>query len=328
MLVKRVQRPRKPACLLHPRFWPKPLSTISIGSTERWPDVVISSGRGSVAATLAIRRAANPRTFNIHIQSPYVHPSSFDVVVIPQHNSLRGSNVLVTKTALHRVTEVRLVEAAKKFSGRLSHLPRPLIAVLVGGSNKAEQCSPTVIKRLGELLLSAARQSGGSLAVTTSRRTGRENEDVLREHLKPVPLFFWNGADENPYFGLLALADAIVVTSNSVSMVSEASATGKPVHVFTLGDSNKKLHKFHEFTSGGRSDEVLQGPTRAVVVRPTARNAESCRNCMGTNKSKSTGVVPRTTSDQWARRCSKTKDCQMPQRRRDCLGHACRNEWA
>ena len=117
-----------------------------------WPDVVISSGRGSVAATLAIRRAANPRTFNIHIQSPYVHPSSFDVVVIPQHDSLRGSNVLVTKTALHRVTEVRLVEAAKKFSGRLSHLPRPLIAVLVGGSNKAEQCSPTVIKRLGELL--------------------------------------------------------------------------------------------------------------------------------------------------------------------------------
>ena len=244
--VKRVQRPRKPACLLHPRFWPKPLSTISIGSTERWPDVVISSGRGSVAATLAIRRAANPRTFNIHIQSPYVHPASFDVVVIPQHDSLRGSNVLVTKTALHRVTEVRLVEAAKKFSGRLSHLPRPLIAVLVGGSNKAEQCSPTVIKRLGELLLSAARQSGGSLAVTTSRRTGRENEDVLREHLKPVPLFFWNGADENPYFGLLALADAIVVTSDSVSMVSEASATGKPVHVFTLGDSNKKLHKFHE----------------------------------------------------------------------------------
>lgn len=244
--VKRVQRPGKPTCLLHPRFWPKPLSTISVGPTERWPDVVISSGRGSVAAALAIRRANSPITFNIHIQSPYVHPLSFDIVVIPQHDALRGSNVLVTKTALHRVTEARLIEAAEKFSGQLSHLPRPLIAVLVGGSNKTQTCSPRVVRRLSELLLSAARQCGGSLAVTTSRRTGRENEDVLREALRAVPLFFWNGVGENPYFGLLALADAIVVTSDSVSMVSEACATGKPVHVFSLGRSHKKLDKFHQ----------------------------------------------------------------------------------
>ena len=243
--LKRVQRPATPVCLLPPRFWPKPLSTISVGSRENWPDVVISSGRGSVAAALAIRRANSPRTFNIHIQSPYVHPSSFDIVVIPQHDTLRGSNVLVTKTALHRVTDTRLIEAAKRFAGRLSKLPRPLIAVLVGGSNKSQKCSPTVIKRLSELLLSAARECGGSLAVTTSRRTGGENEDVLREYLQAVPHFFWNGAGENPYFGLLALADALVVTSDSVSMVSEACATGKPVHVFSLGDSNKKLHKFH-----------------------------------------------------------------------------------
>ena len=243
--LKRVQRPLTPTCLLPPRFWPNPLSTISVGPRERWPDVVISSGRGSVAAALAIRRANSPRTFNIHIQSPYVHPSSFDIVVIPQHDNLRGSNVLVTKTALHRVTEARLSEAAEKFAGRLSHLPRPLIAVLVGGSNKTQECSSGVIRRLSELLLSAARQCGGSLAVTTSRRTGSENEEALREHLQAVPLFFWNGMDENPYFGLLALADAIVVTSDSVSMVSEACATGKPVHVFGLGQAHKKLHKFH-----------------------------------------------------------------------------------
>jgi mitochondrial fission protein ELM1 len=175
-----------------------------------------------------------------------VHPSSFDVVVIPQHDALRGSNVLVTKTALHRVTEARLIEAAGQFSRRLSNLPRPLVAVLVGGANKTQECSPTAIKRLGELLLSAVRQCGGSLAVTTSRRTGRENEDVLRECLNAAPLFFWNGADENPYFGLLALADSIVVTNDSVSMVSEACATGKPVHVFSLGPSHGKLHRFHQ----------------------------------------------------------------------------------
>ena len=245
--IKRVRRPRMPLKYLPPSLWPNPLSrNLENVLAPPWPDVLISSGRGSVAAALAVRRASAGKTFTVHIQTPYVDSSRFDLVVIPQHDSLRGDNVLVTRTALHGVTRERLAEAAQRFNARLSYLPRPLIAVLVGGSNKHQNCSPETMHQMADQLIAAARECGGGLAVTTSRRTEEENERVLRERLRAVPLFFWDGVQENPYLGLLALADAIVVTSDSVSMVSEACATGKPVHVFNMGGGHRKLRQFHK----------------------------------------------------------------------------------
>ena len=97
-------------------------------------------------------------------------------------------------------------------------------------------------------LIDAAHECGGSLAVTTSRRTETESAKILRERLKAVPLFFWDDIDqmeENPYLGILATADVIVVTSDSRSMISEACATGKPVYVFDVGERNKKFRRFH-----------------------------------------------------------------------------------
>jgi uncharacterized protein len=245
--VKRVRRPRMPLKYLPPNLWPDPLANAVEGPlSPPWPDVLISSGRGSVAAALAIRHLSGGKTFTVHIQSPYVAPSRFDVVVIPQHDSLRADNVVVTRTALHRVTKERLAEAARNFQGRLSYLPRPLVAVLVGGAIRHQKCTPELMQRMAHQIVLATRDCGGGVAITTSRRTGEENGRILRECLQGVPLFFWDGVEENPYFGLLALADAIIVTSDSVSMVSEACAAGKPVHVFDMGDRHKKLRRFHQ----------------------------------------------------------------------------------
>jgi len=244
--IKRVDRPGTLLKYFPPSLWPNPLSGNQENLAPPWPSVLITSGRGSVAAALSIRRASIGKTFTVHIQTPYVKPSRFDLVIIPQHDSLRGDNVLVARTALHGVTKERLAEAAQRFSTWFSYLPRPLIAVLVGGSNKHQNCSPEIMQRLADQLIAAARETGASLAVTASRRTGQENERILRERLKVVPLFFWDGAEENPYLGLLALADAIVVTSDSVSMVSEACATGKPVHVFNIGEGHRKMRQFHK----------------------------------------------------------------------------------
>jgi mitochondrial fission protein ELM1 len=262
--IKRVRSPRMLLKYLPPSLWPNPLSRTLENAplAPPWPDVLISSGRGSVAAALAVRRASAGETFSVHIQTPYVHPSRFDLVVIPQHDSLRGDNVLVTRTALHGVTKERLAEAAQRFNARLSYLPRPLIAVLVGGSNRHQNCLPETMHRMADQLIAAARECGGGLAVTISRRTGEENEKILRERLRAVPLFFWDGAEENPYLGLLALADAIVVTSDSRSMISEACATGKPVHVFDIGDEHKKFRRFH------------RALTDAGITRPFAGTIE------------------------------------------------------
>jgi uncharacterized protein len=247
--IKRVRRPQMLLEYLPPSLWPDPLKGASEGSfASPWPDVLISSGRGSVAAALAIRHASGGKTFTVHIQAPYVAPSRFDLVVVPHHDSLRGDNILVTRTSLHRVTKEKLEEAARRFNACLSHLPRPLIAVLVGGSNRHQKYSPEIVHRMANQLIDAAHECGGSLAVTTSRRTETESAKILRERLKAVPLFFWDGMDqmeENPYLGILATADVVVVTSDSRSMISEACATGKPVHVFDVGERNKKFRRFH-----------------------------------------------------------------------------------
>ena len=241
--LKRVRRPRFLLEYLPVNLWPT--SGLQDVLAPPWPDIVISSGRGGVAGALAVRRASAGKTFTVHIQTPYVKSSRFDLVVVPQHDSLRGDNVLVTRTALHRVTQKALIEGAQRYNKCFSHLPRPLITVLVGGSSKYQKCTSSTMHRLADQLIAAARGSHGSLAVTTSRRTGEDNTTILRERLRAVPSYFWDGTDDNPYLGLLALADAIVVTSDSVSMVSEACATGKPVHVFDMGERHRKSRQFH-----------------------------------------------------------------------------------
>jgi uncharacterized protein len=258
--AKQVRRPSAPLRYLPPRLWPDPLANTANGVrlVPPWPDLVVSSGRGSVAAALAVRKASEGRTFAVHIQNPYTRPGCFDLVVVPLHDSLRGENILVARTALHRITSKRLLEAGRHFKAALAHLPRPLIAVLVGGSNRHQRVSAEAMRRFACTLTKAAHDRKGSLAVTPSRRTGAEHESILRKHLASVPTFFWDGSGENPYIGLLALSDAIVVTSDSVSMASEASATGKPVHVFSVEREGRKLSAFHRTL-------VQDGVTRPFV---------------------------------------------------------------
>ena len=244
---KRV-RPRAPWKYLPSRWWWRPLSMVATedGCQPPWPDVLISCGWRSVALALAVRQASGGRTFTIHVQHPQISPHYFDRVVAPEHDGLRGDNVIVTQGALHRVTPARLGDAAKQFAPRLAHLPHPRVAVLVGGSNRRQQVAAAVINDLADQLLSLARNEGAGLIVTPSRRTGAANEQLLRERLREVQAQIWDGQGENPYFGYLALADALVVTGDSVSMVSEACATGKPVYVYELEGAGRRLRRFHQ----------------------------------------------------------------------------------
>jgi mitochondrial fission protein ELM1 len=82
--------------------------------------------------------------------------------------------------------------------------------------------------------------------VTPSRRTGEAGLTVLRERLAELPVAIWDGAGDNPYYAYLAIADALLVTADSVSMVSEAAATGKPVHILGLDGGDAKFARFHE----------------------------------------------------------------------------------
>jgi len=234
--------------LLPPSYWPDPLSFKEGGGRFEapWPDILITCGRRSVATSMAIRKASGGKTFTVHIQDPHAPAEKFDQLIVPRHDTLRASNVYIARGALHHVTHEKLRKAAVQFSPVLDHLRRPLISVLVGGSNRKQSVSPDVIRDLAEKLKNAASLSRASIAVTPSRRTGKENEKILADSLKDSPSWVWDGTGDNPYFGLLALADAIVVTADSVSMVSEAAFTGKPVYVYDLEGGSGRLRQFQQ----------------------------------------------------------------------------------
>jgi len=211
-----------------------------------WPDVLISCGRQSAPVSVAIRRASENKTFTVHVQDPFMDPSLFDLVIAPAHDQLRGSNVFVTQGSIHHVTMEKLFSATEHFRPLLASLPRPVISVLVGGKNKHQGFTGPLAHDFAKKLQNAATNTGGGLAISFSRRTGERNEAILRQNLAGVSSYIWEGKGENPYFGLLALADVIVVTSDSISMISEACSTGKPVYIYDLPHAGARHKKFCE----------------------------------------------------------------------------------
>ncbi len=239
---------RAPWRHLAPQFWLQPLAALSAEGdrlTPPWPDLLIACGRLATAPALAVKRASGGRLFWVQVQDPRYARGEVDLMVVPDHDPARGGNVFRTQGAVHRVTPQRLSEGARRLAPRLAHLPRPLVAVLIGGDNKVYRLGEARFPAFVEQLAALARRGFG-IAITPSRRTGETALTVLHEKLRGLPAFIWDGAGENPYFGLLGLADAVVVTADSVSMVSEAAATGKPVHVVDLDGGSAKFARFHQ----------------------------------------------------------------------------------
>ena len=138
-----------------------------------------------------------------------------------------------------------LRNGVESLAPKLAYLTRPYIGVLIGGSNASYHLNAPEMTALAAQLASSARAMGGSLIVTPSRRTGEENIRILKDALTNVPHDIWNGNGENPYFGILGLADFLIVTCDSVNMVSEAASTGKPVYVADLPGGSAKFERFH-----------------------------------------------------------------------------------
>ncbi len=252
--------------------------------TPPWPDLLIATGRHSVAASIVVRRLARGKTRTVQIQNPVVSPKHFDLVVTPRHDNLEGDNVVVTRGALHRVTPAMLKEGADQFAWRLQHLKRPYISVLIGGSNGVYRLDADEMRSIAARLAICARALKASLIITPSRRTGEANREILKDALVDVPHYLWTGQGENPYFGLLGLADFIVVTADSVNMVSEAASTGKPVYVAALPGGSAKFWNFHQrLTEEGvtRAFEDKLEPYAYPPLDDVAMVADKVRGLLG-----------------------------------------------
>ncbi|TKS54892.1 nucleoside-diphosphate sugar epimerase [Luteimonas yindakuii] len=193
------------------------------------PQLAIGCGRqGALATRLA--GAAGART--VQILDPRIDPHHWDLVVAPGHDGLRGDNVLTLLGSLHPVDDAWLA-TARDAHPALGALPGPRTALLLGGPSRHVEFDLAAFERLAATLLPRITAEGGSLLATVSRRTPLDVVTALRARAADLPGMCWTGPGDgaNPYAGLLAWADRIVCSADSVNMLSEASATRVPVFV-------------------------------------------------------------------------------------------------
>jgi uncharacterized protein len=289
--VAKTIRPGAPWKWLPAGLWPGWASGIGRNSDPvdgEPPDLLISCGRHAIGPALWLKRRHRNRPFVVHVQHPRMNPAQFDLVIAPAHDSLSGPNVLQVTGSLHGVTPAKLREAAERFGPAYRHVGRPLVAVLVGGSNSVYALTDATVERLIDGLKHLAATHGAGLLVTLSRRTGAAAEQRLREALTGVAAEIWSGTGENPYLGYLALADAVVVTCDSVNMISEACATGKPVYIADLpGRGSSKFTTFHDQLVAAGMARPFEGHLERWSYQPldeTDRAASEIRRRMGLDR--------------------------------------------
>jgi hypothetical protein len=215
----------------------------AVESAERlsppWPDLLITCGRRSVARSVALRKASGGRTVTVHVQDPRGRRDAFDLVIAMDHDRISaGGNVMKIGTALHDLTPENLATAGALWEARFRPMARPLAGVVIGGDLKGRSFTLDDGARLLAGLKRLRNEGGASLAITPSRRTPTAVRALLADAFAGDPgVFLWDLEGNNPYRAILALSDRLIVTSDSVSMVSEALSTPHPVEVFDLGFS-------------------------------------------------------------------------------------------
>jgi mitochondrial fission protein ELM1 len=215
------------------------------------PTVAIGCGRLAAMAT-RLAGAAGART--VQVLDPRIDPKHWDVVVAPTHDHLRGENVVTMLGSLNEVDEAWLRRARERWRELLA-LPGPRTAVLIGGPTAATPFDDEDLAKLCEKLEGTLARDGGRLLVCGSRRTPKAWAEALRARFDNThhALWFDDSDGDNLYDGALACAQRIVVTPDSVNMVSEACATTLPVFVAEPGRAHGRISEFlRELVARGR----------------------------------------------------------------------------
>jgi mitochondrial fission protein ELM1 len=202
-----------------------------------WPDLLIAIGRRLSMVALWIRAQSGGRTRIALLNVPRRRARDFDLIVASgQYRDPRRANAVRLDFPLVRVDPAAVDAAANAWRARLADLPRPITALLVGGPTKPVTFDAAVARQLAAATAKLVAKSGGSLFVSTSRRTPAEVTEALATALPDTAGFYrWQAeARDNPYLALLGLADGFIVTSDSVTMMVEVARLGRPLAVYEL----------------------------------------------------------------------------------------------
>ena len=233
------------------------------------PSLAIGCGRQAALALQLIKRRAGDACRTIQILDPRIDSRRFDLVITPAHDSLRGDNVLTTRGALHDIDAAWLARAKLQWP-TFGALPGPRTALLLGGSNRALRLDEAYWRGLAAKLGHWLTRDGGSLLVTTSRRSPDWLRESARAEFSAVPGLQWHGMDDgpNPYAGILAWADRIIVTPDSVNLLSEACATTAPVLCHVVKPLHGKLASFYRDLLNTGRVRLMQREYTAWEVQP------------------------------------------------------------
>lgn len=233
------------------------------------PLLVVASGRDTISIASSIKRLAHENVFVVQIQHPRSHLDRFDLVITPKHdyfpltpqakeqvprllhrwitpNQPPDKHVILTVGALHQVDSTALRTAAITWHDEFAPLPKPLLVVNIGGPSRYCRYGTDLAKQLTASLHNALEKCG-SVRISFSRRTPEKISNVVIKELGSHPkVYIWNGEEPNPHMGHLAWADNFVITADSVSMLSEACSTGKPVYVVGAERCRWKFVEFHK----------------------------------------------------------------------------------
>jgi mitochondrial fission protein ELM1 len=236
-----------------------------------WPDLILTSGRRPANVALWIREQSGGRTRIALLGKPSTRPDDYDLVIYSAENQFPPlPNLQAISLPLMRVDETQIAQSAAEWAPRFRELPRPLIAFLIGGPTGPFVFNPSTTRRLLDSIRRIAEETGGTPYITTSRRTPPEVVAALQAALPPgARLFAWSAdAADNPYRGLLGLADGFVVSGDSISMLVEVIRLRKPLAIFplalsSLGSLDQSRRAFTRWLfrpdHGARSDRLRRG---------------------------------------------------------------------
>ena len=206
------------------------------------PDLIISCGRKSVIPSILLKKK-NKKIFSIHIQDPKVNFKNFDIIIAPEHDNLKGDNIISSKGAINYITQLDIERAKPYLMDKIKS--QKIVSLILGGPSKHYSFSNKELTRIFKKIKTDFISDGYKGIVIPSLRTPKRIIDLAINEFDPDN-FVVNSVDKQAYLSALALATCIVVTCDSTSMISEAAASGKPIFIAHMR-SKKNNYRFRKF---------------------------------------------------------------------------------
>jgi len=224
-------------------------------------DIVISCGRKSVIPSIYLKKKFKSKIINIHIQEPKVSLDNFDFVVAPEHDGLKGSNVLTSKGAVHYLTNSELDENENYLKSRIS-TEKKIVTLILGGPTKYYDYNDQVINNLFSKIEQNFLKNNYQLILVPSMRTPKDIIEKAMSFFDKDQIVIAN-VDKKAYLSSLKISDHIVVTCDSTSMISEAAITGKPIYVAQM-PAIKNNQRFKSFFNLFESLNIIKELNNSV----------------------------------------------------------------